>query len=128
MKDPATERLENQLSRISSQAFNQLGEINGLDIRVAKRIALVILEFSCLAQNHGSIVAGRRAFKQMPQQWVIENLPGLVEEVINLSDEYEYRRLLDVLHEAGSPLLQEYRELGLASANEELREAATEFL
>jgi hypothetical protein len=85
------------------------------------------LELACQCQHIRTISAGRRAIVDLPRPWVLGNLLRVAGEALNLSDEWEYRRLLEVceLINAGLPAALIHQ--GRGSVNAEVREAAEDF-
>ncbi|MBX6316507.1 MAG: hypothetical protein IRY99_26880 [Isosphaeraceae bacterium] len=53
------------------------------------------LELACQPQNAGLIVQGRSRVLALPRRWVLEHIEPLAIAVLNLSDYWEYRRLLE---------------------------------
>lgn len=70
---------------------------------------------------------GRKIIFALPRQWVIENIHSIAQEILDLSDGWEYRRLLEVYKELNEGLLRKLVAIGLESANDEVREAADDF-
>jgi hypothetical protein len=85
------------------------------------------VQLACQPQNAGRIVAGRRQVLAYPRAWVLEQIEQVAVEALDMSDYWEYRRLLElaVLLDAG--LVQRFVRRGLGSADPEVREAAEEF-
>ncbi|WP_042726297.1 hypothetical protein [Chthoniobacter flavus] len=127
MKDLYDDRLYSRLEAILPGAKTRLETIAELEIQIAAQLAVEILATCCQAQNVGVITAGRRAFVRMPQNWINEHLPEFVDRAVNFSDDWEYRRFLEVLDGVGSPLLEQYCAIGAASNNPEIREVANDF-
>jgi hypothetical protein len=85
------------------------------------------LALACQAQNIGRITAGRQQVLAMPRAWVLERIEQVAAEVLDLSDEWEYRRLLEVGALLDAGLVRRLVRLGLDSENPEVREAAQDF-
>lgn len=112
------------LDQVSEGLADRLEYLGGHPEAVASAAVEVILGRACLAQNGNNILLGRAAASRIPQEVLSKLLPGAVARALNLNDEWEYRRLLELLEHVKSPLLAEYIRLGLASADPEIREAA----
>ena len=75
----------------------------------------------------GGILAGRNAFKRLPSDWLSTHLRGAIGDAVNLKDDWEYRRLLELLEESRMECIREYVEMGIVSTDPELREAALDY-
>jgi hypothetical protein len=119
--------LRERINEVRPGAFDRLEEIASFEKDEAVRILSVILRFSCDAQNIGTITAGRSAFKRLPAEWLRTNLRANVDQAINLEDSWAFRRLLEILEETNSSLLDAYINRGLESKDPEVKEAAKDF-
>lgn len=82
---------------------------------------------ACCPQNAGRIVEGRQQVLAMPRPWVLECIGLIAEEALDLTDYWEYRRLLELLALLDSGLLQRFVARGLTSTDAEVRETAEDF-
>ncbi len=124
---PQQRLLRDQINAIIPNAYDQLENVASFDQELACRIVSLITQFCCAAQNMGSIVAGRNAFKKLPGNWLTVNIPSIISRAVNLKDAWEYRRFLELLREAKIELLHTYVASGLKSSDPEIQEAATDF-
>jgi hypothetical protein len=85
------------------------------------------VQLACRPQNAGRIVAGRQQVLAMPRTWVIEYLERVAAASLNLSDYWEYRRLLELADLLDQELVQRLVLLGLDSTNADVREAAEDY-
>jgi hypothetical protein len=86
------------------------------------------LLYACQASGAPAIIKGRKKIFALPRQWVIDNIHKIAQEILNLSDEWEYRRLLEIYKELDEELLKMLIAIGLENSNEEVRETANDFL
>ncbi len=82
---------------------------------------------ACDASYTPNILKGRDIILSMPKKWVLENIENVAAETLNLSDEWHFRRLLEVYETLDQDLVTKLVEFGLKSTNEEIVEAATDF-
>jgi hypothetical protein len=82
----------------------------------------------CQAQNARSITLGRLVAVEIPREWFVARIEGVASRVLNLEDEWEYRRLLELYSGVDEGLLRRLIAHGLGSANADIREAAVEGL
>jgi hypothetical protein len=85
------------------------------------------VQLACQPTYVPRIVAGRQSVLAMPRDWVLENIERVAEEVLDLSDEWEYRRLLELADLIDAGLVHRLAALGLRSDDSDVREAAEDF-
>jgi hypothetical protein len=85
------------------------------------------VELACKPQNASRIVTGRKQVLAMPRQWVLERIENVAAESLDISDEWEYRRLLELAAILDAALLQRVVALGLGCDDPEIQEAAEDF-
>jgi len=85
------------------------------------------LELACQPQNVGLIVQGRSRVLALPREWVVEHIEPLAISVLNLSDYWEYRRLLELAELLDPGLLERFVSLGLGHPDPDVNEAAEDF-
>jgi hypothetical protein len=86
-----------------------------------------VLIFACCNSKIPAIVAGREALTKIPLDWLARNIDEVVEETLDLDDEFEFRRLLEAL-EFDENMSEKYIQLGLQSGVPDIAETADEFL
>src|SRR4051812_24923846 len=97
MASPYEDILRRQVDAVAPQAFEQLERLDVLPYDTSCRVVSVILGFACEAQNHAAIRAGRDAFHRIPRNLLTTCLEEVVANTLDLADEWEYRRLLELL-------------------------------
>ncbi len=85
------------------------------------------IQLACQPQNTHRILSGREIVLGMPRTWVLQTIESVANECLDLTDEWEYRRLLELADALDGKLLQGFGEMGNCSNNEEIREAANDF-
>ena len=123
MVDSLAVRLDAIIPGISQH----LEDLPAQDEAKARTVLGLILRWGCDASHVASILSARSAFKSIPGNWVEPRLKELVPEYLDLSDEWHYRRLLELLHEAKLDLIQFYIAQGKAAEDAGIREAAADF-
>lgn len=74
-----------------------------------------------------SIVRGRSQVLALPRSWVLEHIEEVAIAAHDLSDYWEYRRLLELVELLDSGLLRRFVSLGLGNHDPEVNEAAEDF-
>jgi hypothetical protein len=85
------------------------------------------IELACQPQNAGLIVRGRSRVLALPRGWVLEHIEPVAIAALDLSDYWEYRRLLELAELLDPELVQRFVSLGLGHPDPNVREAAEDF-
>ena len=120
-------RIENQMDRIVPGISRNVGTIPELQADQGQAILSVLLGHACQGQNDAPIIIARNLIKQIPTAWLESNLSLAISNCLQLDDEWEYRRLLELLNELSPKLLRKYADIGRKSKNAEVREAMLDF-
>ena len=91
-----------------------------------KRIVGTLLEQACESQHVGHILSARKALLTLPRAWLSGVLPDAIRDVVVLDDEWEYRRLIELLKDLNPPLFDSYINYGIATGDGEIYEAAAD--
>lgn len=83
---------------------------------------------ACQASYTPNISKARDIILELPREWVLGNIHHIATEILNLSDEWEYRRLLELYQMLDTELLTKLITIGLKSNNPEIKEAAYDFI
>jgi hypothetical protein len=130
-KDSFEKMLRNRIEEHHQTTLNGLGQIDKWPPSRSTGILQRVLALACQAQNFHRISEGRMALAAMPRDWLTDNLPLRVSLDLDLDDEWEFRRLLELLEILGmesTELFRGYLQFGLeVSNNPEVTEAAVEF-
>jgi hypothetical protein len=85
------------------------------------------IQLACQAQNAHRIEAGRHQVLAMPLSWVLERIEQVAAESLDLSDYWEYRRLLELVELLDVTVLERLISLGLGSSDPDVRETAQDY-
>lgn len=115
------------INKIADEGYSNIKSLNELPIDKAREILSILLEFACKGQTHAYINISRKLILQIPLNWLLENFIIVVETTIDLNDEWEYRRLLELASYISKELLKWGVDIGLNSKDTEINEAAEDF-
>lgn len=54
------------------------------------------IQLACQPQNGQRIVAGRQQVLAMPRAWVLQTIERVAAECLDLTDDWQYRRLMEL--------------------------------
>ena len=93
----------------------------------AEKVVGILLQGACQSQHIGNIQASREALARIPRDWLKSVLIPTISKSLNIEDEWEYRRLLELLKELSPEIMPPFIEQGLASQDLGIHEAAEDF-
>jgi hypothetical protein len=82
---------------------------------------------ACRAQSMRAITRGREEVLTLPRDWVIETIEVVAHETLDLSDYWEYQRLLELFDLVDAQLVRRLVSFGRNSHNAEVQEAAEDW-
>jgi hypothetical protein len=85
------------------------------------------LLLACQPSSIPLIEQGRTEVLALPRIFVLEALESMAATSLNLNDDWEYRRLLELARRLDPAMVQRIVKWGLNSADPDVREAATDF-
>lgn len=109
--------------------FHDPGLVRTADEPTRRRVLQFLIESACQSQNIEAITLSNRMLAAAPRPWLLSNVEQEADDLLDLEDEYEYRRLLELyesLPEAADHLSR-LVDRGLRSGDSDLAEAAEEF-
>jgi hypothetical protein len=126
MNDIFMYELYRKIDSIYPNASGRLDRIDELPDAAGKRIVNTLLKQACESQHVGHIASARKALLTLPRVWLSGVLQDAIGEVVDLGDEWEYRRLIELLKELNLQLFESYIDYGMAAGSGAIFEAATD--
>ena len=127
MADWREEKLKEELSRIGGFQIDSLCRLDMYDTDIAQKVLAILLEWACYGQNEAGIMLGRRKISEIPIEWLEFNLVCVVKNYFDYSDDWNYRRLLEVVVENVPMLKEEILLLNENSDNQDILEIIFDF-
>ena len=126
--DPYMKRIVNEVNSISSGIFDNIKNLDQYSQSVSQLVLKILMQCACLGQNYGPIEIGRKKIGEIiNRDWLIHNFMKVADESINYSDEWEYRRLVELVVLHIPELKEEVLAKGINSENEEVREVVDDY-
>ncbi|UNK17386.1 hypothetical protein MNQ98_23360 [Paenibacillus sp. N3/727] len=126
-RHPYEIQVTEDVNEICPESYDRMDKISEYPPETGLKLLVVLIEYACKGQNIGPITLAQSQIKKIPSSWLVSFFPEAARKSIDFEDEWEFRRLLELVHEAIPHLLKKYVEIGLASENEEVKEAAEDF-
>jgi hypothetical protein len=121
---PYIDRFKNHLESFQHDLWRQLEATPILDPSVSVEVVSYLLELACKSENILNIDLGRAGLMALPKTWLLEHVQTIAQSRLDLQDDWEYRRLLEVAWKLDRGLVEMLTEQGLSSSNVDVREAA----
>jgi len=122
--DPYDELYQRQMDAFEEGLSARLDAIPALESTTRDAVLAYLLELACQAQNVRNIVLGRTALLGLPRDWLLLNIEHYAEPLLQLGEEWEYRRLGELYAQVDNELLRRLVDRGFSSRDEAIRQAA----
>lgn len=116
-----------ELQGIDNFLYDDIKLLDTYPLEVSKQVLKVLIENSCLGQNYEPIELARKKINEINKNWLRQYFIEVASSCIDFSDEWEYRRLVELVFFVIPELKQKILEFGLKSENEEIREVVEDF-
>lgn len=126
--DPFEEMLISELNKISGFNYEDISKLDKLPLETSLEVLEVLVGFACESQNTALIMLGRANICKIDKSWLAKHLIEVAKSCLDLNDEWEYRRLFELVLEAVPELKQEVADIGLNSADDDIKEAAADLI
>jgi hypothetical protein len=116
------------LNSIRTDLWDHLESVSQLTPTDRTKILTHFVELACQCQNMGNIQIGRYGLAALPRDCVLQDIESVAEPMLNIGDAWEWRRLLEVYSFLDNRLTRKLAERAVASDDQEIRIAGSEFL
>ncbi len=127
MADPYGESLRQRMAEFAPGLGEHLEDVPNLKPPAARAVVEYLLHLSCRSGHIGFIQAGRRALVKIPREWLVERIESAASGALDLADEWQYRRFIELCCLLDQRVVRRVAERGLGSESAPIREAAREF-
>ncbi len=93
----------------------------------ASEIIQILLSYACNPTHIAPITYSRECLRQLPSEWVSSKIKDCVFKSVNIYDDWEYRRLLELSEMISEELLEWVISIARYSDNPDIIEAAEDF-
>lgn len=127
LESPYDTMYRQRMDTFAENLASRLDTVPTLEPAICDAVMGYLLELACQAQNARNIVLGRTAILGVPRVWLLANIERYAEPLLQLQDEWEYRRLGELYTQLDDALLERLVIRGLSSQDEGIRQAAHDF-
>lgn len=108
--------------------WNNLERVPHLEPHVGQALLRGFLQLACQCQNISNILSGKQAILSLPCAWVLEHIEDLAEPLLELEDDYEWWRLLEVYDALDKELAKRLAMRAVNHPNHGIKEAGKSYL
>ncbi|MCM1222929.1 MAG: hypothetical protein NC548_51605 [Lachnospiraceae bacterium] len=119
--------LKEEIATVSGSIYDDIRYLDKYPVESARKVLGILIQSACIGQNLAPIELGRRKIMELDHQWLVEHFIEVADTCINYSDEWEYRRLVELTVLCVPELKLIVLDRGRNSANEEIREVVADF-
>jgi len=101
--------------------------LNKFDDSISEKVLSILLAWSCYGQNEAGIKLGRSEMMKVPKVWLKEHLLDVIKKDFDYDDEWNYRRLLELVVMIVPGNKKDILELHNGSINPEILEVIKDF-
>ena len=117
-----------KVNKISNDLYDDIKNLDKYSLPAAKQVLEILIGNACLGQNILPIRLGReKAGEIINRDWLMKHFMEAADEVIDYSDEWEYRRLVELVMICIPELKESVLSRGMSSEDEEIREVVEDF-
>ena len=126
--DAYKKSLSDEINTIAGKhVFFDADQIMELDQDTSDKIVGLLLSYACQSQNDRPITLGRTYLTMFSREWITSRIMKVAPGVLDLNDDWEYRRLMEVSKLISDDLFRWAHEQGRGSDDPDVVEAYDDF-
>lgn len=95
---------------------------------VSEKIVARLLYWACNPTNISPISTARKCLTQFPVEWISNKIKKVYAASIDIADDWDYRRLLELSELISNDMLCWALDLNKESSNDDIKEAISDFI
>ena len=127
MGDVYEKRIMADIEAVQVGAYFNMVNIDKYPQEIACLILQKLLEWACQPQNVTAIVTARNKISEIDKDWLKRYFIEVVRKCIDFSDDWEYRRLMELVVFVVPELKDDALELVKNSENENIQEVVQDY-
>lgn len=121
------ERLKQELYEVNGFQIEEIYNISTYEVQVSQKVLLILLQWACYGQNEAGILFGREQIAKIPKKWLQEHLLTVVKNDFEYTDDWNYRRLLELVSKQVPELIKDVLLINSDTNNLDLLEVIEDF-
>ncbi len=120
-------RIVDDVETVQVGCYSDINNLHKYPQKSGNQILCKLIEWACKPQNVTTIVIAREKIGEINKEWLRGCLLDAAKECIDFSDDWEYRRLLELIVQVLPELKEAALELCKDSENEDIREVIEDY-
>lgn len=117
-----------KVNKTLDSIYDDISHLDKYPLSVSKKVLGILIQNACVGQNCGPIELGRKKIGEINNRdWLIKYFMEVADENIDYSDEWEYRRLVELVMLCVPELKECVLAKGENSENAEVREVVEDY-
>ena len=121
------ELLKQELYEVNGFLIEELCNICSYEKQVSEKALSILLQWACYGQNVSGILLGREKIATIPKEWLQEHLLTVVKNDFEYTDDWNYRRLLELVRSLVPELMEDMLLINSDTNNPDLLEVVEDF-
>lgn len=121
------ERLKEELYEVNGFQIEEIYNISTYEERVSEKVLFILLQWACYGQNESGILFGQEQIAKIPKKWLQEHLLTVVMNDFEYTDDWNYRRLLELVSKQVPELREDVLLINSDTNNPDLLEVIEDF-
>lgn len=121
------ELLKQELYEVNGFLIEELYNISTYEDQVSEKVLSILLQWACYGQNESGILFGREQIATIPKKWLQEHLLTVVKNYFEYTDDWNYRRLLELVSKQVPELMEDVLLINSDTNNPDLLEVIDDF-
>jgi hypothetical protein len=127
LQDPYDRGAKDDLEAIADGLSASFHLVSSLPEDKADRAVDCVLQCACRSTHARPIMLGREYLLEADRAWLVSRIERIAATSVDMTDDWDFRRLLEVYRLLDEALLARLVVIGLRSPNPEIVEAAQDF-
>lgn len=119
--------LKSELLEVFHFRVETLRNIEQYELEHSKKAVAILLKWACYGQNIAGIELGRKKIAEIPKNWLCNHLLEVVKSDFDYADDWNYRRLLELVSEVLPERKDDFVRLNVGTTNADLIEVMDDF-
>lgn len=121
------DRLKQELYEVDGFLIEEICNISTYEEQVSEKVLFILLQWACYGQNESGILFGREQIATIPKKWLQGHLLTVVKNDFEYTDDWNYRRLLELVSEQVPELMEDVLLINSDTNNLDLLEVIEDF-
>lgn len=121
------DRLKQELYEVDGFLIEEICNISTYEEQVSEKVLFILLQWACYGQNESGILFGREQIATIPKKWLQGHLLTVVKNDFEYTDDWNYRRLLELVSEQVPELMEDVLLINSDTNNLDLLEVIEAF-